>query len=338
MKAKGAEKERKWFALLILAIIALFLLYAAVPLLGGIFGAAIFYVLFKPMYFRLLKRTNNMTASALIVVLVSIVFIIIPLFYLVYVAFQETGCLIADLPEIEAKIAPLVSGLGLTSDDIVAFLEEHADSVAGIVESITIATFDMIVNVSLNLVVLYLIFYFALTQNEGVLKGVRAILPFSRKNSERLMKEFSHVIRTTVLGNGAASIVLGVLLAIGLMVLGFENFFFWALVGSIMAFIPIIGIQLIWIPIGAYCLIMGDYAGGIGIIVWGAFLSYIMDGLVRQHVQRKIGEIHPLLSLIGLIIGITYFGIMGIIVGPLILAVFVMLARMFKEEYVPGWG
>lgn len=58
---------------------------------------------------------------------------------------------------------------------------------------------------------------------------------------------------------------------------------------------------------------------------------------MRQRVQSKVGEMHPLISLLGLIIGITYFGIMGIIIGPLILALFVLIVRMFREEYLQGW-
>lgn len=90
-------------------------------------------------------------------------------------------------------------------------------------------------------------------------------------------------------------------------------------------------------PAAAYFLVNGDYAAAAGIAAWGAFLSYVADGFVRQLVQKKMGEMHPLISLLGLIVGIMYFGAVGIIVGPLLLAVFILLAKMFREEYAPGW-
>ncbi len=333
MKAKGAAKERKWLALAIIGAMLLFLLYAAMPLLGGIFGAAIFYVLFKPIYLRVLRGTKNEMLSAMFVVVLSIALIMIPLGYLMYVAVEEAVHLLGDPDGLISQLLPLLPDEGT----MVEFVEGHIQSVAAFVQGAMEFLLNSTVSIALNVVVLYLLFYYALTRHREAAETVKGVLPFSSKNSEELMREFTHVIRTTVIGNGAASIALGLLLSAGLVGLGSQHFFFWALVGTIMAFIPIVGIQLIWIPMGIYYIALGDYFSAAAILVWGALLSYVVDGYVRQGVQRKVGELHPLFSLIGLIIGITYFGIIGIIIGPLILAIFVLLARMFREEYLPGW-
>ena len=333
MKRKGAEKERKWFALVIIGLIALFLLYAAMPLLGGIFGAAIFYVLFKPIYLRTLRGTKNEALSAVFVIVLSVALIMIPLGYLVYVAIEEAVHLIGDPEGLVSQLLPLLPDEGT----IIEYVEDHIQSIAAFVQGAMEFLLNSTVSIALNVVVLYLLFYYALTQHKEGAATVKELLPFNSKNSEELMREFNHVIKTTVIGNGAASIALGVLLSLGMVALGSQHFFFWALVGTIMAFIPIVGIQLIWIPMGIYYIAIGDYFSAAAIVIWGAFLSYIVDGYVRQGVQKKIGELHPLFSLIGLIIGITYFGIIGIIIGPLILAIFVLLARMFRDEYLPGW-
>ncbi|NYZ77390.1 AI-2E family transporter [Candidatus Micrarchaeota archaeon] len=329
--------EKKYFALLILALLAFFLLFAFLPLLAGISGAAIIYVLFKPLYLKLLNRTKNKTVSAVSVIVLSFVLIIIPLSYLAYLFFAEVGYILADAQQITDTLAPFAAYLGYDSAAITALIMSHVDVLAAFVSGISIVVVEAVVSFTLNVVVLYLLLYYALTENEKATKTMQTIIPFSEKNANRLMKEFSHVINTTFIGNGAASIVLGVLLAAGLAYLGSNHFFFWVLAGTIMAFIPIIGIQVIWIPAAAYYLITGNYPAGIGILLWGAFLSYIFDGFVRQRVQRQVGEMHPLISLIGLIIGIMYFGVTGIIIGPLILAVFVLMAQMFREEYLPGW-
>ncbi len=332
-----SSNEKKYFALLILAIISLFLLYASIPLLGGIAGAAILYVLLKPLYLKFLKKTNNSTASAWLTILISFILIIIPLMYLVFVSLAEINEVISDLQVIEDVLQSFTPAFNYDPSEIMGFVEEHVSDIAGILTNISTFAISNVISVSLNLLVMYLILYFALTENKKMSVAIRNLIPFSEKNSGRLMKEFAHVIKTTFIGNGVASVILGVLLAAGLVLLGFTNFFFLAIIGTIMAFIPIIGIQIIWMPIALYYLITGNYLTAVAILLWGAFLSYVFDGYIRQKVQKKVGEMHPLISLIGMIIGITYFGVVGIIVGPLILTIFVLVLGMFREEYIGEW-
>ncbi len=329
--------ERKYFALLILGIITLFLLYAAIPLLAGISGAAILYVLLKPLYTKLLKKTNRKTFSAVIVILISIIVIMMPIFYLLYLAIADLSFIVNDVQQIQDTLAPFASTLGYDSEAVMNLILEHIDNIAAIASALSIVLIADIVSLSINVVIMYLMLFYALTEHTKAGALMRSILPFSEKNASRLMKEFSNAINTTFIGNGAAAIAIGLLLAVGLVMLGSTKFFFWLLIGSIMAFIPVIGIQIIWIPAGIFYILSGDYFSAAAIILWGAFLSYIFDGYVRQLVQKKVGEMHPLISIIGLIIGITYFGITGLIIGPLILVFFVLIAQMFREEYIGKW-
>lgn len=329
--------EKKWFALSIIVLMALFLLYASLPLLAGIAGSALLYVLLKPMYLKTLKITGNRTFSAFFVIIISFIFVIIPLGYLLFEFVNEVAVILSELPTILGSLNELLSTIHSDAAQLMNFITSHAADIAGIAFGILMFAISDVVAIALNLVILYLILYFALTEHERVSGMIRKTIPFSDKNSKKLMTEFVNVIKITFIGNGAASLGLGLLLAIGLYIVGFTNFVLWLIVGTILAFIPIIGIQILWIPVGLYLILTGDYVGGAGIILWGAFLSYIADGLLRQKVQKDIGEMHPLVSLVGLIIGITYFGVIGIIVGPLILTFFYLLTVMFKEEYVGKW-
>jgi len=328
-------KEKKYFALLILGLIALFLLYASVPFWMGISGAAILYVLLKKPYLKIFNKTNNKVLSAAITILLSLILIVIPILYMLYLGFIEFTYLVNNIPQVEKALAPFLSTFQDAEWDEI--IRDHIDTIAGIISNFGIAALQNIISLTLNIVIMYLILYYALTEHKKAAKYMRDMLPFNEKNSSTLMKEFTHVVNVTFIGNGAASIVLGFLLAAAFFIFGFEHIFFWFVAGTIMAFVPIIGIQVIWIPAGLYKIITGDPVSGIGILIWGAFLSYIFDGYVRQKVQRDVGELHPLISLIGMIIGVMYFGITGIIIGPLVLAVFVLMTRMFREEYLEGW-
>lgn len=280
---KNIIAERKYFALLVIAVMGFFLFYAALPLLAGISGAAIFYVLFKPVYLGLLKRLGGRkTLSAVLVILLSLVLIIAPLSYIMYLSLVEMGHILSDVETIQAMegaIGPVAASMGYQYTGIADFLQAHIQTIASIAEAMTIIAIDNAASISINVVVLYLIFFYALTEHEKVAAVIRDLIPFSESNASDIMKGFTATIRTTVIGNGAASIVLGVLLAAGLVLLGAGHFFFWALVGTIMAFMPIIGIQIIWIPAGLFYLLAGNYTAGAGIIIWVPSSATLRMGL-----------------------------------------------------------
>lgn len=328
-------KEKKYLALLVIVLFALFFLYAAIPLLLGISGAAILYVLLKPMYVGLEKKIHRKTLSALIVMAFSFAVIVLPLLAVMYFAVTDLAVFFSD----PVKINEILAVMDFTPEsvDLTKILEEHIESISSLAAGLSILALDIVISVSVNLVVMYILIFFLLTENKRASKAMQSLIPFNEKNSKKLASEFYSVINVTFIGNGAVAIVIGILMAVGLYFAGAENIVFWALISTIMAIVPIIGIQVIWIPAGIYYIIAGEYVTAAAIVIWGAFLSYILDGLVRQLVQSKIGSVHPFTSLIGLIIGVTYFGVTGIIIGPLLISLFVLIAQMFREEYIPGW-
>ncbi|MBD3398603.1 AI-2E family transporter [Candidatus Micrarchaeota archaeon] len=333
---KEAAKEKKYLALVILLLFALFFFYAAMPLLLGISGAAILYVLLKPIYLKLNKRLNRKMLSAITVLLFSFILIVLPILVLFYFAVVD----IATFLQEPGNLNTLLSYFPVEKETInlEKLFEEHILEISNFATGISLLALDVITNISINLVVMYLILYYLLTENRAASSLMRSIIPFNKKNSEKLASEFYNIINATFITNGAVAVVIGVLLAAGLYLAGAENIIFWGVLGTLTAIIPVIGIQIIWIPAGIYYIFGGHYVVAAALMLWGAFLSYIFDGYVRQLVQKRIGSIHPFVSIVGLIIGVAYFGVTGIIIGPLLISIFVLTAQMFREEYVPGWG
>ena len=329
------HKERKYFALFILAILALFFFYASFPLLLGISGAAILYVLLKPIYLKLERKLGNKCISAVLVLLLSLLLIILPIFGIAYLAFIDISDFLAN-PENIAQFASVFPDETLL--DAEEFVKAHIMEISNFATGLSLTALDTTVSILVNLTVMYIILYYLLTENKKASRAMKNILPFTRKNTEKLAAEFSNVINATFLGNGIVAIMMGVLFGAGLYLMGASNVFFWTVAGTISAIIPIIGMQLVWIPIALYYIFEGSYFTAGAIALWGAFLSYIFDGYARQFVQKKIAEIHPFVSIIGLIIGVTYFGVTGIIIGPLLIALFVLIAKIFREEYLPAWS
>ena len=329
---KTPPSEKKYLALFLLAVFAIFFFYAAVPLLLGISGAAILYVMISPFFAKLNTIIKNKPACATLTLLISFLVVVIPVIFIIYVVAMNMFVFFSD-PQNTSQIIITVSAAE-GSFDIVNALKENIGTISGAITQISILTMNAIAGISVNLVVMYIILYYLLVEGDKGSKLILSVVPFSEKNAKRLAEEFRNVITATFLGNGAVAIIVGVLMAAGLYLAGAQDFVFWAAASIIAAIIPIIGLQIVWIPAGIYFALSGNLIAGIGIILWGAFLSYVLDGYIRQMVQKKIASIHPFVSIIGLLIGITYFGITGIIIGPLLISLFVLSAKMFREEYL----
>ncbi len=332
---KKPSSEKKYFALFLLAVLFLFFFYAAIPLLLGISGAAILYVLLRPTYTRLSGILKNRSASAAITLLLSFLLFVIPLILIVYVIALNLFVFFSN-PENINHLVSLVSST-TANFDVLSTLKENIGVISGVITQVSFNTLNAFVGLVVNLLVMYIILYYLFVEQEKSSRLMLSILPFSEKNAKRLSEEFHNVINATFFSNGVVAIIIGLLMAAGLYLAGAENIVFWAAASIIAAIIPIIGLQIIWIPAGIYYILYGNLTAGIEIMLWGAFLSYLLDGYLRQLVQRRIASIHPFVSIIGLLIGITYFGITGIIIGPLLLSLFVLTAKMFREEYLPDW-
>lgn len=332
---KEVAKEKKYLALIVVLLFSLFFFYAAMPLLLGISGAAILYVLLKPIYLKLSARLNRKTIPAVFVLLFSFILIVLPILILFYFAIVDIAIFLQE----PGNLNMLLSYLPVDKETInlEKLFEDHIVEISNFATGVSLLALDIITGLSINLVVMYLLLYYLLTENKAASRLMRSIIPFNKKNSEKLASEFYNVINATFITNGAVAIVIGLLLAAGLYFAGAENIIFWGVAGTLAAIIPVIGIQIIWIPAGIYYLLEGQYVVAAVLMLWGAFLSYLFDGYVRQLVQKRIGSIHPFVSIVGLIIGVAYFGVTGIIIGPLLISIFVLTAQMFKEEYLPGW-
>jgi predicted PurR-regulated permease PerM len=110
----------------------------------------------------------------------------------------------------------------------------------------------------------------------------------------------------------------------------------WGFVMAILSFIPLIGPSLVWLPAGVVQLLDRDYFSGIGMLLWGAVIIANIEHLLRPRLVQKQANINPVLTLLGVFIGLRFFGIIGIIIGPLILALFFVLVRIFRQEHLEG--
>lgn len=342
------EKQvRAALALLIIIILSTIIIYAILPYINYFFGGFILFVIFKPLYHFFLKKMRfSRQISALLVIVVSIFVILIPLYFLLNMVITEIQLILMDQEAIMTSIqsgsqifSSIFSRLNISQDTFQVSLEERImDLFSEVINYLSVLILGSIQNISERvigfLLMYFLLFYLLTGEDSDFMHGVFVAIPFNTKNTIILLDEFRNVVRTTLIASGAIAIIEGGILIVSFIIFGIQGAFLWGSIAAVLSFLPVVGTPLIWIPVTIIQLLQQDYTSTIGILLMGVLLNIADNSLLRPVIQKKVGEIHPFQSLLGIIIGVSLFGLVGIIIGPLLLAYFYLTVKMFSEEYL----
>jgi predicted PurR-regulated permease PerM len=159
------------------------------------------------------------------------------------------------------------------------------------------------------------------------------LLPVPREQMEKVVDTFQEMGRAIIIGNGLSGAVQGVLGGFGFFFFGLTSPFLWGSVITFMAFLPVIGASVVFIPAAIILMLHGKVAMGIGFLIYNITYSSIIEYLIKPRVIGQGMQMNSLLVFIGIIGGIKLFGILGIIYGPLIITIFLTLAEIYRLEY-----
>jgi predicted PurR-regulated permease PerM len=187
-----------------------------------------------------------------------------------------------------------------------------------------------------NIVVLLFVLYFMLIGGRRMEEYCREILPFDSSVSGSVMREVHMIVRSNAIGIPLLAVVQGVVAYIGYLIFGAPSPLFWGVLTCFATIIPIFGTALIWLPLAGYMALTGDWGPAIGLLLYGGLVVTQVDNLVRMVMQKKMADVHPLITIFGVFIGLSLFGFMGVIFGPLMLAMFVFCVNVFKRRYLDG--
>ncbi|HUG27909.1 MAG TPA: AI-2E family transporter [Gemmatimonadales bacterium] len=308
---------------------------ALAPFITGLIGAPVLYVIFAPLY-RLLRRWLRPSLAALLVVLVGILVVVVPISWVVVLMANETPGMVASV--LQSPFLERIKDLRLGRFEVGPELEQAGTQILQWIGANAFTVLGSVTRTVLNLVFAFFGLYF-LVQNPGnAWRAVRPYVPFSEANTQRLQERFRAVTVSTLIGTGLAAAAQGLLMAIGFMMVGIPNAWFWGVVTMVLAILPVVGSGLVYLP-GVAWLIMDSRPGAALVLaIYGFVVVANVDNVIRPLVYQRYAQIHPLLTLIGAIAGVSYFGLLGLLLGPLALSYFFELLRMYGEEYVTPAG
>lgn len=308
------------------------LLYGAWPYLNALLGAFILFIIFLPLYRWLnIKLKIKAGLAATLIILLSIVLILIPLSFLASVLVKEVQLVLAD---INARLG----GWGTISQwwpqlDISQISGQIAQA-GSTASRLVFGTLSAIGNQVISYFIMFFLFYFLLTADEEKLsQAIFDIMPFSHDNTLKLQRKFRTVTYATLVTSGLIALVQGSLIGLSFWWLGLSAPVLWGLVAAVSSFVPMIGAAGVWFPAVVILFIQGNIWTAVGMLACGLVVSSV-DNLLRPAIQKKVGKIHPFVSLFGVVIGLSLFGLVGLIIGPLLISYFLLMLGMFKEEYI----
>ena len=179
-----------------------------------------------------------------------------------------------------------------------------------------------------------IVLYFMLVGGRKMEDYIIDILPFNQRNKRDVLHEFHMVVKSNAIGVPLLAIIQGGIAMLGYYIFGAPEVILWGVVSCFATVIPVIGVAIVWIPLALYIGATGHWWTALGLSVYCIVIVANVDNLIRSVLQRKMADTHPLITIFGVVIGLSLFGFMGIIFGPLLLSIFVLCVQIFKAEYL----
>ena len=273
------------------------------------------------------------STAALLITTEAVFFFLIPISLVVWMLVDKLQNLNLDPQSIIAPIEEIAgiikskTGYDVLGSDttsfIVSALPRIGQAVMGGISSFVV-----------NLFVLVFVLYFMLIGGIKMEAYVNAILPFNATNTEHVIHEINMIVRSNAIGIPLLAVIQGGVAMIGYFIFGAPNALLLGFLTCFATVIPMVGTGLIWFPVAVYMALTGDWPNAIGLAAYGGIIVSQLDNLIRFILQKKMTDTHPLITIFGVVIGLSLFGFMGVIFGPLLLSLFFLFVDMFKREYL----
>jgi len=325
-----------------IAIIILYLSFLIIrPFIVAIIGAAVLAYLFYPLYRKMAQKIPSFlpaeSISALLTVIIIILMVLIPL-AVVYMSLDDeirNGYHFLqqqiNQPDFNGIIPAFVKErLGLLYQykvPLINFAGQSMGWLQGVIRAIP--------NVIFSIFVTIFCLYFFLKGGKNINKIVRSIFPLPEQRYEQIFAKFDDISRSMILGQILVGILQGFLAFIGFWAVGVPNPVLWGFMTAIISVIPMLGAAMVWFPIVIYLLIKGSFVGvywpAIALLAWGFLVVSTIDNFLKPKIVGDRAGIHPLIIFFGILGGIPLMGLPGILIGPLVLALFEVVVDIFRE-------
>lgn len=327
------NRLRQIMLLLVIILLALLLLKQLYVFLPGFLGAITLYILLRETYFNLtIKKKWNKTITAISFIILSLLVIALPLYFAIDLLSVKISAVLSDPVElikdakiVGQKIFELTGVQLLTDENLLTFQKKSATIIPGILNSSA--------SLLSNFAIMFFLLYFLLKSGRLVEKFLQQFIPLKEENVDMLSKETKNMIKANAIGIPVLAIIQGIVATFGYWIFGVKDIALWGFLTGVFSMVPIVGTAIIWLPLTAYLFSINQTGHAIGLLIYAVVLITNIDYVVRLTLLKKFMDVHPLITVFGVIIGIGLFGFWGVIFGPLLISYFIILIKIYMNEF-----
>jgi predicted PurR-regulated permease PerM len=332
-----SDFNRRITQILLLGIIILFVYLVIMELslfLPGLLGALTLYILSRANYFQLIyNRKWKKGWSAGLFIIYYLLLIGLPVFLAVVLISPKLNSFLANptgiIEDAKHSLAAVQEKMG------VKFISESSitnslSKLTAFIPSILNSTATLITNLAIMLFVLY----HMLVNGREMEKAASRILPLKQENINMLASETKKMVRANALGIPLISIIQGVVATLGYFIFGVKEWALWGFLTGVFAFFPVVGTMAIWVPLVIYTYTLGDTWQATGLLIYSAVVTGNVDYIARITLLKRMGDVHPVITILGVIVGLGLFGFIGLIFGPLLVSYIIVLFKIYTNEFI----
>lgn len=346
---------RHFFAVTFLVLIVLSM-YVAGPFLSSLFLGLVAAYIFYPAYRFVLKWVKGPRLAAFLLSAFLVIASIIPLVLLAdQLAVQTSGVynkvrtqLRSEDPlglncpsDSEGFICGFANRLSelLTNADVRVYITEFLNALSEFAGQAATAAILSLPKLVFQAFVVLLAMYYLFVDGPSLLGRVKSILPFHLRHKERLINQVDDVLYSVIYGSLLIIFLQGISASAVFWLVGVSAPVFWGVAMALLALLPLIGTWIVWVPIGLSLVGAGNVSGdpvmvwkGIAVLAYGLLIAIPLDWIVKPFVMADKGKVHPLLVLVGVLGGLSMFGLVGVFFGPVVLSLLSAFFKIYEEE------
>ena len=324
---------------MVVFVLVLLLFYKTVGLLlVPLFLGAIFSLILYPLFAKINQKIKSKNICSILVVLLFLLILVIPSIFAIGAVANETYKSYEKVSDyLESN--NFCDNNGKLCSEIMKFGVDL--DIKNLIKNISNYVFERgtvfaknIARTGFSVFIMLFSMFFFLRDGRELVLYLESLVPMEKRDKHRIFLKFKEVCQATIYGNIIVALIQGILGGIGFFIFGIPNALLWGIMMAIFALLPFGGTALVWLPAGIIMLSLQNWFAGIGILVWGVFIVGLIDNILKPKLIGKKTNLHPLLVFVSIIGGLWAFGFIGVLIGPIIAALLIVLLDMYRVRFV----
>ena len=327
------NRLRQIILLSVIIIVGILLLKHLYIFFPGILGAITLYILSRESYSKFTdKKKWSKGWTALLYIIVYSILICLPIYLAVVLIMPKLVSLFNNPVEIMVAVKSFSNKIEHAIGMELLSTENVKNTTRNIANKVPVFL-SSTANIVSNLLIMFFVLYYMLIHAKKIENFLENFIPLKHTNLDILSTETIVMIRSNAIGIPLLAIIQGLAGALGYWIFGVNEVILWGFITAVCSVIPIVGTGLVWVPLTIYLFAINHTWQGFGLALYSLIVLTNIDYVARITVLRKIADVHPLITIFGVIAGLSMFGFLGLIFGPLLISYFILLVKIYRNEF-----